>query len=1066
MSFEITLDWDLASGEEEAAPQGAESTPDALVRSLRELGRVDMGYIADRIGTSEAEAARLLGDSVYLDPYTMDWVSSEEYLSGNLVRKLEVAIRANRATGSFGRNIKALREALPPRVPTEAIYAPLGAPWLPASVIRDFVSHLMCDPNCPCEVLHDSTTGSWDIRGKGRYRLRPESRRIWGTTRMQALDIVEATLNGRPVRVTDEVPSPATKSGTKRVPNHDETLMAIERQQLICREFETWLWSDPERSRELEDLYNSRYCGWVPRRYDGSVLDFPGMSDGMALRPYQRDTVLRVLANQDVLVAHDVGAGKTYTAIAAIMELRRMGISSKNLVVVPNNVMGQWASLFTEMYPGADVLVVLPQDFHPERRQAALAEIRDGDHDAVLMASSSFDLIPHSKDEALRAIDARIRELDKALGDPSRSTAAAKRERGACVKRREKVKGEKAAAGITFDQLGVTRLFVDECHAYKNLRIGSGFRSGGLSRSGSKKCEHMLTAVRCVQRGGGGAVFLTGTVITNSIADLYVFQTYLQPGTLSLLDIRGFEAWCGLFARKTTALEVDVDTSTFHYAARFTGFCNLAELSSVLGTVTDFHRLGPADGLPARDGHRDILVRKGRDLEAYLKEISRRADRVRAGRVSAKDDNLLKICSDGRRAALDTRLVCDGAVDGATSKVVACAEIVHRIWADTAQERLTQLVFCDISTPRAGFNVYDELKRALVRRGVPAEEVAFVHDARTEADRARLFAAVRAGDVRVLVGSTQKLGVGVNVQDRLVSAHHLDVPWRASDMVQREGRILRQGNRNARVEVYRYVTEGSFDAFSYQLLEAKQAIVDGLLSATYEGRAIDQDVGDVALSYGEVKALAVNNPLLKKRVETANELQRSLIIHRRSATAREEMRAEISEKVSSIEHLEAELVHCREDIEHLSSAAGARPGKEARNLVRRMVPWALARNAFQAHETVLPNCRYRGFAIVLPALMDPEEPYLWLERGARHRVDLDEMRELGIVPRFDHVLEGIGERMSGIEVGIEELYRSWQVLEGQLADMGADQTAKIRQLKALLARIDIELEEAKNEDHE
>ena len=1064
MAIELTLDWN--SSPIAAASRERISAADALVSSLRTFARVDIAHIATQLGTTEEEAEQELGSSVFHDPTTMELQTAEEYLSGDLYRKLDEAIAANGTTGNFSRNVAALKEALPPILPAEAIWAPLGSPWIPEDVIVDFIAHLMADSRCRCDVIHDASTGSWDIKNKSTYRYRPESQQLWGTERMPALNIVDSMLNGKPVRVTEEVDCPHVLSGKKRVLNHDETLMAVEKQRDIQREFESWLWADPARKDRLVCLYNERYCGFVRRRYDGSILDFPGMAKDVELRTHQKNAVMRILLERDVLVAHDVGAGKTYTAIAAIMELRRMGISHKNLVVVPNNVLGQWSSLFAEMYPKAKVLVVTPKSFVPQKRQAVLCSMRDDDHDAVLMAYSSFKLIPHAKQDKLHSLNAKIRELEEATKVPARNTATVRRELASCKKKRKQLVEEAKPndEGITFGELGVTRLFVDEAQNFKNLALGGGrLRTRGFSRKGSAFCQHVHDAVRRVQQANGGCVFLSGTIVTNSICDLFVLQTYLQPGMLELLDLRSFEAWANMFARRVTGFEVDVDTSTYRHVSRFVGFGNLGELSSILSCVSDFHHLDAADGLPACDGRTDVLVPKVRRMDAYLKLISARVDNVRAGIVHPKDDNLLKICSDGHKAAIDIRLVDDSVTSAEGTKVLECAQNVSRIWRETAADRLTQLVFCDISTPKDGFNVYDELKALLVRMGVPAEEVAFVHDARTEAERTHLFEAMRVGKIRVLVGSTPKLGLGVNVQDRLVAAHHLDVPWRPADMVQREGRILRQGNMNDRVQIFRYVTEGSFDAYSWQILENKQRVIDELLAGTYEGRFLDSDVGDAALSYAEIKALAVNNPLLKVRVEVSNELERNLIIQRRTASVRAEMQAQIRTKAEDIEDLEEMAYRCRKDMVHLEARGPNTMDAGERTRMRIIVMRAVSRNAFQPGERRISGY-YRGFTMVLPKDMDPEHPYLWLIRNARHRVDLIAKDGKGVdaLRRMDNALGRIPARVANLEEKIAELYRSRNVLETELANKAADRSEQIRKCQDRLALIDMELEE-KNE---
>ena len=1069
MAVELSLDWHQTSEVELAGRPADEPATDpaadALVASLRSYARVDMAFIAARMGTSEREAARMLGEAVYLDPATMQWQSADDYLSGNLREKLEVAKALSKTDRRLLRNVAALKEAMPARVPFDAIYLTLGSPWIPEDLVLRFAAHLMGneDPRSFwCTVIHDPMTGTWDIRNKSIYKASAASIRRWGTEQMPALSIMEHVLNGRPVRVTKEINDPDTRSGKRRIIDHEETLAAIEKNRLMEEEFTRWIRSDPQCRQILEDLYNTRFCGFRRRRYDGSILEFPGMAAGFRLHPHQRDAAMRILLERDVLLAHDVGAGKTYTSIAAIMELRRMRISKKNLVVVPNNVMGQWSKLFREMYPDANLLVIAPKDFVPARRQAMLREMRDGDHDAIIMAYSSFKLVSISRKDRLHSLDARIRELDDIMRDPRRCTSAVKRKRTTLARRREMVEEEEepATADVTFDKLGVTRLFVDEAQNFKNLAIDTSQSNlDGFGSRGSSSCQHMHDAIRIVQRAGGGAVFLSGTIVTNSISDLYVMQTYLQHGTLKVLELGSFDAWANMFARKVSRFEIDVDTSTFRYRTRLAGFGNLGELASILSGVTDFHRLDATDGLPSCGSRQDVLIPKTRVLADYLQKISKRAERVRAGRVRRKDDNLLKICTDGRMAAIDIRLVYEHAHGaGAVSKVAACARNVYDIWREGTAQRLAQVVFCDVSTPKETFNVYDELKSLLVQMGVPESEVAFVHDAKTERERTRLFEAVRSGEVRVLVGSTFKLGIGVNIQDRLVAAHHLDVPWRPADMVQREGRILRQGNLNPAVRIFRYVTEGSFDAYSWQLLENKQNVIDELLKGTYEGRFLDSDVGEARLSYAEIKALAVNNPLLKERIEVSNELDRNVILQRRTAAAREAMQSQINETTRTIAQLEEERDLCLKDIDHVERVGDAGMDAETREHVRTLIALAVSRNAHQPHKTLLKGY-YRGFSIILPDRMDPDKPYIWLKGHTEHMVDLRDAKPVGIPIRMDNVIARIEERVTKLEERIDNLYHDWETMEEELASKASDRTQEIARCRERLARIDLELEE-------
>ena len=1061
MAISIDLDWadNLADGSRPSTSGSAVPVADALVRSIRDKGCVDMSYIAQLASLTESQAKDALDGAVYRDPETRDWQTAGVYLSGDLGKKLEAARKVSEWDPFFERNVSALEKAMPPKIPASEIYAALGSPWMPEQTVLDFIRHIIpTSGGIGLKILHDRNTGSWNIRGKGPMKHWPGSVEIWGTKRMPALDILEDSLNGRDVRVYDEAPCPDNRSGKKRVLNHGDTMEALEKQRRISEEFDRWVWSEPWRADYLEQVFNRHYGSFAVQRFDGSCLEFPGMSPDVELRPYQRDAVMRMLLKKNVLLAHDVGAGKTYTCIAAGMELRRIDPSERVLYVVPNNVVVQWADLFAQMYHQADV-VVIPKSPGTKRLQDVLADIRDGDHDAVVMAQSCFDRIPVSKRFHLDELYARLAELDAALADPARATTAVKMERAALAKRIDKVSGDvDDYEGICFDELGVTRLFVDEAHNYKNLAHGGDAEVRGFGAGGSKKCDHMLDAVRCTMRAGGGVVFATGTLLTNSIADCYTFQRYLQPSMLAVHDLADFDAWCGMFAQKRTAWEIDVDTSDYRLTTRFSGFGNLDVLSSVLGCVADFHHMEPGEDLPRCDGRKDVSVAQADELKEYLQEISARADRVRHGRVRPSEDNLLKICADGRKAALEIRLVDEAAKPGWDCKVGACAATVARIWLETASERLTQLVFCDISTPRDGFNVYDELKQALVSLGVTEGDIAFVHDASTEFARSRLFAAMRAGEVRVLIGSTQKLGIGVNVQDRLVAAHHLDVPWRPADMTQREGRILRFGNANPKVEIYRYVTESSFDAYSWQLLERKQRAIDELLSGTYAGGWMESDVGDSALSYGEIKALAVGNPMLRERVEVANELERARILQRRGASARARLAEKVSDIVSAIDVVEVELVACTADADFATDAPESDLAFDERVDVGAEILDDIKLFAKLGIGCELRSS-YRGFKLYVPDGADPEHPSVLLVREGRWLVDLGEGKARGVLTRLDHAIAGLPKHREELESRREMLYGNWEQAEQELAEAGSGIAAKIEQLKASLSEIDLKLEE-------
>ncbi len=1089
-SMDLPLDWENAFfGDARAAGVHAGSASDGLVLSLANLGKVDIEYIAAITGLDCKTVIEELRGSIYQNPQTWGecfykgWESADEYLSGRLIPKLRAAKAADKAyNGYFADNVRAIERILPAPVSTGDIYVTLGSPWVPARVIDDFIVHLFgsapgfTSHGMPVmahtengdepiseryRVCHDEVTGAWEIPYKGRYLSSIAVSDTYGTRRMEALSILERTLNLKPVVVTDEVSCPANKSGKKRMVNQAETALARERQQKLVDAFKSWVWSDPARARQLQAIFEERY-GCVRRRtFDGQFLTFPTMSPAVELRPYQKDAVMRVISAPNTLLAHDVGSGKTYVMIAAGMELRRMGLSAKNLYVVPNNIMCQWRDVFCELYPQANVLCVEPRGFTPSKRERVLADIRDNDYDGIIMAYSCFERIPLSRDYYRRELEAKKAVVRNTL-----------RERGKATSRLGKVAEEvnKALAEFDeaidelydvtyFDDLGITRLFVDEAHNFKNVPIQTQMKNvRGISPKGSKRCQDMLDKVRQVQRSGGGVVFATGTPIVNSVADAYVMQRFLQSGELAMLELQSFDSWIGMFAEQATGFEIDVDTSGYRMVTRFSQFHNLPELTALLSSVADFHQVGHTEGVPLLEGRTDVLVRKTPAFEDYLEDISRRADNVRHNRVSCKVDNMLAITTDGRKAALDLRLVDRCASFTYESKVARCADKVFDIYMRTRPQRGVQLVFCDTSVPKDGFNLYDELKDLLVEKGLPECEIAFVHDAKSESERERLFAAVRAGEVRVLIGSTFKLGLGVNIQNRLVALHHLDVPWRPADMTQREGRILRQGNRNAQVRVFRYITEGSFDAYSWQLLETKERFISELLAGSIFERD-GADVDGAVLDYAEVKALAVGNPLVKERVETANELARLRALQRKTVEARERMAQELAELPARIGRLEELVTRCGQDAMAVESPSGARPDpknpgeRKCRANIRQRLAVALAANELVRTERRLLG--YRGFDVVLPANMLLHEPYLWVERAGRYRVDMGQA-ETGMLVRIDNCIDGLGKHKVDLEKRLSAARDREQAITEELSkeERHADEIElwqnKLRELDAKL----------------
>ncbi|MBE6807654.1 MAG: hypothetical protein E7527_06605 [Ruminococcaceae bacterium] len=1062
--MDLPMDWDnLFERDERTQGVHADSISDGLILSLSNLGRVDIEYIAAVTGEEYKTVIGTLKGSIYQNPekwnecFYQGWETAEEYLSGNLMRKWHAAQKANKEyKGYFEENIRALSRALPELVNPQDIYITLGSPWVPADIIDDFVTHLLgLNKAHPYKgTRHDEHTGTWELPDKSAYWYSVASTSTYGTNRIAALYILEKTLNMKAVAVTDEVSCPANASGKKRVVNREETVLALEKQQKMIQEFQNWVWKDDRRRERLEMIFENNFSCFRRRHFDGSFLNFPTLSPAVQLYPYQKNAVARILFTPNTLLAHDVGSGKTYIMIAAGMELKRMGLSKKNLYVVPNNIVGQWRDIFKMMYPKAKLLVVEPKNFTPAKRQGVLEEMRDGDYDGIVMAYSCFERIPLSKQYEMEQMQRELEEIDTLLQDKNKSTGRLKKKKQKLEESLSKLllMIDHTLNEVCFDELGVTRLFVDEAHNYKNVPIETkADKVLGINATGSKKCQEMMDKVQQVQRSGGGVVMATGTPITNSITDAFIMQKYLQSGELGLLDLQSFDSWIGMFAERATEFEIDVDTSNYRLVTRFSKFHNLPELTALLSSIADFHQAGAESGIPQFDGYSDAVVAKTPGFAAYLSDISHRADLVRRGVVNRREDNMLKITTDGRKAALDLRLVEPNATFTYQSKVARCAENVFDIYLKTYDSQSTQLIFCDTSTPKSGFNMYDDLRDLLVSMGMPEEKIAFVHDATTEVKRTKLFAKMRSGEVRVLIGSTFKLGLGVNVQDKLIAVHHLDVPWRPADMTQREGRILRQGNQNSKVSIYRYITEGSFDAYSWQLLETKQRFITGLLSGSLTQRS-GGDIDNTVLDYAEVKALAVGNPLIKKRVETANELTRYLHLQRKAVENRQRLEKEIAQLPGQIHH-QAELVTlCRLDKARYETLRQEYDQNQRRE-IRAALYEGVQRHVLMQREDVWMT--YQGFEVVFPPNMTAETPYVWLRGNGQYYVELGDT-EVGGLIRLDNFLDNLEGHLTKLEEGLQAL-ENRQAQVAQELSKREDYRKTIEGIRCDLERIDKKL---------
>ena len=1037
VSVDLSGGWDDILEDTSAhIAEHADSTADALILSLTTKGCVDIDHIAALTGEDIKSVISSLKGSIYQNPDTWcgdlskGWETKEEYLSGNLIKKLDTAVKANELFhGRFADNIEAIKSVMPTAVTYEDIYVTLGSPWLPSDIIDEFIFHICGNPyehrygNDDYirrmiehdKTIHDDVTGTWEIPNKNRYSHSVAVKQTYGTPRMEALHIIEKTLNMQTITVKDEIETDTTRSGKKLVINKKETVAAIEKQNAIINEFETWIWTDEDRKKRLQDIFTEKYGCIIRRVFDGSFLTFPGMSSDMQLFKYQKDAAARIIFSKNTLLAHDVGAGKTYVMAAAGQELRRMGLSLKNLFVVPNNIVGQWERIYKTLYPSAKLMCISPKDFTVSKRNKILAKIRDEDYDGIIMASSCFDLIPMSNKYYLSDLKCKLKEVKAAIearkisGGPCPNSLTRLHDR----LRKELAKQYFSLSckdkSICFDELGITRLFIDEAHNYKNVPVDTKSTYVlGIGNKGTRKCKQMMDKVHFVQHcnGGGGVVMATGTPITNSITDVYVMQMYLQSGELGLLNLNNFDSWIGMFAERVTEFEIDVDTSSYRLATRFARFHNLPELTMLLASVADFHQVGEADDLPVHNGYIDAVIKKTEGFETYLEQISARADKVRSGLVDRREDNMLKITSDGRKAALDMRLVDPNYTDNERSKVARCAGNVADLYFDTEDKKSTQVIFCDSSTPKDGFNMYDELKRRLIDHGIPEGEIDYIHNADTEEQREVMFGRMCSGDLRILIGSTAKLGLGVNIQDKLIALHHLDIPWRPADMRQREGRIIRQGNTNPEVFIYRYITEGSFDAYSWQLLETKQRFITSLLSGSLGARSsTDIDLDSVVLDYAEVKALAVGNEDVKMRVEAENQLERYKLLQRQVIEARTIMEKELKEIQSKISHQRMIIQQCLNDIgDYRVWKYFSNEDTEDRKEVRTLINNALQNYTIEPEEKVITV--YHGFKILLPAYMAPDKPYVLLVNSGRYEVELG-ATEHGNLRRIDNFINSL-----------------------------------------------------------
>lgn len=1078
------------------AVTSVDTASEALAVSISEKACVDMDYMAELSGKSpeelESELAgvifrniegpenpdELRGNSLSLQAFSL--VTADEYLSGNVRRKLRMAkafleTAPDSQKEAARRQVEALEAVQPADLGAGEIGVRIGANWVPIDVYQQFMEELLTPgyyARNRIKILRSEVTGQWAITEKNSDRGNVKVLTTYGTKRMTAYHILEQTLNQKDVRVFDYIED---ENGNKKaVLNKKETAIAQDRQELIKQKFSEWIWRDIDRRERLCRIYNESFNSIRPREYDGRHIHFEGMNPEISLRPHQINAIAHVLYGGNTLLAHEVGAGKTYEMVAAAMEMKRLGLCTKSLIVVPNHITEQWAAEFLQLYPSANILVATKKDFEKQNRKKFCSRISTGDYDAIIIGHSQFEKIPMSAERQQAILQQQINEILFGI-EQAKSQKAERYTIKQMERTRKSLEAKLAKLNdqsrkddvVTFEELGVDRIFIDESHYFKNLFLMTKMRNvGGIAQTEAQKSSDLFMKCQYLDEltGGRGVIFATGTPISNSMVELYTIQRYLQYRTLQEMGLIHFDDWASNFGETVTAIELSPEGSGYRAKTRFAKFYNLPELMSVFKQVADIQT---ADMLhlpvPKANFHTEV-IKPSEIQQEMIKGLAERAEKIRGGGVDPHVDNMLRITNDGRKLALDMRLIQPLAPDDPDGKVAVCARNVYRIWEQTKEKRSTQLVFCDLSTPTTdgSFSVYDDLKKKLLDAGIPEEEIAFIHTADSEAKKKELFAKVRSGQVRVLMGSTQKMGAGTNVQDRLIALHDLDCPWRPSDLQQRLGRIVRQGNENEEVEIYRYVTEGTFDAYLYQLVENKQKFIAQIMTSKAPVRVAD-DVDETALSYSEIKALATGNPLIIEKCNLDMEVARLNMLkasHLNQVYALEELvhrkyPAEITrltERIAGYEkdvelakaHPKAQEGFCGMEVEGKHYAEKEDAGKAIIDVCTKMT----------GSDAVLLG-QYRGFSMVLAYDGMSNEYRITLKGTLSHTVTLG-ADVFGNITRLDNALENLAGNLDAERAKLEEAKVQLENARTELAtpfareDELTEKTARLKELNILL----------------
>lgn len=1021
---------------------------DALIVSLSENARVDITFMQKLCNMDMDKMLKDLEGEIFNVPEYGEpnqWVTADEYLSGNVREKLKIAEHFAEIDERFNVNVKYLKEVQPKDLSASEISVRLGSTWIPPEDIKVFIEYLLNPSNYACQninVHYNEATSEWWIEGKNYDKYNIKATNTYGTGRASAYKIIEDSLNLKDTRIYDYYED----ENGKRVAelNKKETAIAQAKQEQIKLAFEEWIWEDPERRERLTKIYNERFNSIRPREYDGSHISFDGMNPEITLRKHQVNAIARVLYGGNTLLAHEVGAGKTFEMVAAAMESKRLGLCNKSLFVVPNHIVEQFGQEFLQLYPSANVLVTTKKDFETANRKKFCSRIATGDYDAIIISHSQFEKIPMSVERQVTIIQKQIEDITLGIQDLKNNNG----ERFS-IKQMEKTKKSletrlaklndtsRKDDVVTFEELGVDRIFVDEAHYYKNLFLYTKMRNvGGIAQTEAQKSSDLFMKCRYLDEltGGKGVIFATGTPISNSMVELYTMQRYLQYGELEKRHLQQFDAWASTFGETVTAIELSPEGTGYRAKTRFAKFFNLPELMALFKEVADIQTSEMLNLPVPKANYHNVVIEPSEIQKELVKDLSERAEKIRNRMVDSSVDNMLKITNDGRKLALDQRLTNDMLEDFEHSKVATCADNIYSIWDKTNDDKSAQLVFCDLSTPHndGKFNVYDDLKTKLIDRGIPEEEIAFIHDANTDARKQDLFNKVRRGQVRVLIGSTQKMGAGTNCQDRLIALHDLDCPWRPSDLIQRSGRIIRQGNKNPEVDIYRYVTEGTFDAYLYQLVENKQRFISQIMTSKTPVR-FAEDIDETALSYAEIKALAAGNPDIIEKTELDTQVAKLKLLKQNYLSEKYELEDKVIKYYpNEIKRLENRIEDMKEDIEVFNNNNTPDNSFEKMN-----IKGTDFTERKEAGEKIIEICKsmtnpepleigeYKGFKIILSFDTMDRKFYASMKNNLSYKTELGSDPS-GNITRIDNVLNGIETRLSSVENNLEDTKKNYE----------------------------------------